>query len=52
MEAAGTPNLPGRRRARRLVPAAVVVAILGFGVAWLASAVQEARNAARSSATT
>lgn len=52
MVAAGKMNPPGRGRARRLVPAAVVVAIVGVGVAWLASAVTEARNAARSAATT
>jgi hypothetical protein len=52
MEAAGTPDSPGRRRARRLVPAAVIVAIMGVGGAWLASAIREARNAARSAQTT
>ncbi len=52
MEAAGTPDLPGRRHARRLVPAVVVVAIMGVGGAWLASAVQVARNAARAAQTT
>ena len=52
MEPAGTPDLPGRRRARRLVPAALVVTLVGFGGAWLASAVREARNAARSAQTT
>jgi hypothetical protein len=48
----GTTNLPGRRRARRLIPAAVIVGILGVGGAWLVSAALEARNAARSAATT
>ena len=52
MVAAGTTNPPGRRRARRLIPAAVVVAIVGVGGAWLASAVRQARNAAHSATTT
>jgi hypothetical protein len=52
MVAAGMMNLPGRKRARRLIPAAVVVAILGVGAAWVISAVQKARNAAHSAATT
>ena len=52
MVAAGTTNPPGRRRARRLIPAAVVVALLGVGGAWLVSSVQKARNAARSANTT
>lgn len=52
MVAAAKIKPPGRGRARRLVPAAVVVTILGVGVAWLASAVQVARNAARAATTT
>ena len=52
MVAVGTTNLPGRRRARRLIPAAVVVGILGVGGAWLVSAVRGARNAGYSAATT
>ncbi len=52
MVAAGKMYPPGRGRARRLVPAAVVVTILGVGGAWLASSVQKARNAARSAQTT
>ena len=52
MVAAGTTKLPGRWRARRLIPAAVVVAILCPLGIMLVSAVERARNAARSSATT
>ena len=53
MVAAGTKNLPGRRRARRLIPAAVIVGISGVLLAaCLYPAVRNARNAARSADTT
>ena len=52
MVTVGTTNLPGRSRARRLIPAAVVVAIVGFLGSMLISAVERARNAARSASTT
>ncbi len=48
----GTTNLPGRSRARRLIPAAVVVAVLCPLGIMLVSAVERARNAARSADTT
>jgi hypothetical protein len=51
MAAAATRHLPGRKRAWRLIPAVLVVAILGVGGACLVSAVQKARNAARASTT-
>ena len=49
---AAATNPPGRGWARRMVPAAVLLGILGIGVAWLAFSVEKARNAARSAQTT
>ena len=53
MVAEGMMQLPGRRRARRLIPAAVIVGISGLLLAvCLYPAVRDARNAARSADTT